>query len=110
MEDPNEAVFQKAMKLYKEGYPLKSIESILQKEGCDEILLTEALCKIKLISYKKRKGRGVTYMITGGLILLIGFIMTVFLFHANHDFDIFMYGFTIIGTLILGFGAYEVLQ
>ncbi len=110
MENGNEEVFNKAMKYYKEGYPVKTIHSILHKEGIEEMALTEALCRIKLISYKKRKGRGVTLMIAGGIILLTGFIMTVFLFHANHNFDIFMYGFTIIGTLILGYGAYEVLQ
>lgn len=83
---------------------------MLTKEGIDEVLLTEALCKLKLISYKKRKGRGVTFMIAGSVILLTGFIMTVFLFHANHDFDLFMYGFTITGTLLMGYGAFEVLQ
>lgn len=82
----------------------------MQKEGLRDELIVEALCKMKLIIYKKRKGRGVTLMIAGALILLTGFIMTVFLFHANHNFDIFMYGFTSVGTLLLGFGAYEVLQ
>ncbi|MBL0098448.1 MAG: hypothetical protein IPP46_19690 [Bacteroidetes bacterium] len=66
--------------------------------------------QIKISYLQKTKGQGVTLMIAGGIILLTGFIMTVFLFHANHNFDIFMYGFTIIGTLILGYGAYEVLQ
>lgn len=101
---------EKVMKLYREGYPLKQIQSILIKEGVEETSLTEALCRLKLIIYKKRKARGVLMMVAGAVILLIGFVMTVFLFHANHNFDVFMYGFTIAGTLVLGYGAYEVLQ
>jgi hypothetical protein len=34
----------------------------------------------------------------------------VFLFHANHNFDVIMYGFTIVGTILMGWGTYEVLQ
>ncbi len=110
MEQAQDEVFDKAMKLYKEGYPLKTIEGILIKEYPEDSRLTEALCRLKLISYKKRKGNGVMFMMIGGFILLSGFVLTVFCFHANHDFDIFMYGFTTVGTLLLGYGAYEVLQ
>ncbi|MBL7922567.1 MAG: hypothetical protein JNL88_00055 [Bacteroidia bacterium] len=110
METESDVYFSRVMKLYREGYPLKSIQAILHKEGLKEELLAEALCKLKLLVYKKRKGRGVAFMVSGGVLLLGGFVMTVFLFHANHSFDVIMYGCTISGTLLMGYGAYEVLQ
>jgi uncharacterized membrane protein len=110
MLEESKEIYNRVFQLHKEGYSSDKIQTIHRKEGLQDTFLTEALCKLKLVIYKKRKGRGVTLMIAGGIILLTGFIMTVFLFHADHNFDIFMYGFTIIGTLILGYGAYEVLQ
>ncbi len=110
MQEESKEMYVKVMRLYKEGYPPDKIQAILKKEGLPDELLTEALCRLKLLIYKKRKNRGVFLMIAGSLVLLIGFILTVFLFHANHDFDIFMYGFTITGTCLLGYGAYETLQ
>ena len=83
---------------------------MLQKEGMKEELLVEAMCRIKLLVYKKRKTRGVQMMVAGGVLLILGFVMTVVMFHQNVSFDLIMYGFTSIGTILLGYGAYEMLQ
>jgi hypothetical protein len=110
MEHTPENYYNRALKLHQEGYPVKTIQMMLQKEGLKEEMLVEALCRIKLLVYKKRKNKGVSLMIGGGLLLLFGFVSTVFLFHANHSFDMIMYGFTIVGTILMGWGTYEILQ
>jgi hypothetical protein len=102
--------WNKVMKLHREGYPVATIQNILKNEGLDEVLITEALCKLKLILYKKKKSKAVIIMVVGAAILLIGFVMTVLLFHSNHSFDLFLYGFTCIGILLLGYGVYEMFQ
>ncbi|MBP6512587.1 MAG: hypothetical protein KA347_07955 [Bacteroidia bacterium] len=108
--NPNTTLYwNKVLKLHREGYPVETIQNILKNEGLDEVLLTESLCKLKLILYKKRKSRAVIIMITGAFIMLFGFIITVVLFHYNHNFDLFLYGFTVIGLLVLSYGVYEML-
>ena len=102
--------YHRALQLHKEGYPVKTIHHMLQKEGLSEDVLVEAMCRIKLMVYKKRKSRGVQLMVAGGALLLLGFVMTVVMFHQNVSFDMIMYGFTSVGTILLGYGAYEMLQ
>lgn len=110
MEHSADQYYSRALKLHNEGYSVKTIHHMLMKEGLKEDLLVEAMCRIKLLVYKKRKSRGVNMMVAGGILLLIGFAMTVMMFHQNANFDMVMYGFTILGTLLMGYGAYEVLQ
>lgn len=110
MDHSVDQYYSRALQLHKEGYPVKSIHNMLQKEGLKEDVLIEAMCRIKLLVYKKRKSRGVQLMVGGGVLLITGFVMTVLMFHQNVNFDMIMYGFTSIGTLLLGYGAYEVLQ
>ncbi|MBK7964527.1 MAG: hypothetical protein IPK10_03950 [Bacteroidetes bacterium] len=108
--DQNATLYwNKALKLHREGYPIDAIQSILKKEGLNEVMLTEALCKLKLLIYKKRKGRAGIIIVVGGIIMLFGIIMTVILFHNDHNFDFFLYGFTIVGLLVLSYGVYEML-
>jgi hypothetical protein len=102
--------YERAQHLQREGYPLKSIQERLLKEGLPEAELTEALCRLKLEIYKRRKGRGVAFMVAGGFLLLIGFFLTVYMFHNDHKFDAIMYGFTITGTALMLYGAYEILN
>jgi len=46
-----------------------------------------------------------------GLFLIIsGFIMSVILVQQGGSIDLFMYGFTIIGILLVGWGGYEVIN
>lgn len=110
MEKDAAAYWSRVVKLHREGYPINTIRQLLKNEGADEVLVTEALCKLKLILYKKKKNKAVVIMIVGAVILLMGFVMTVLLFHSNHSFDLFLYGFTSIGILLLGYGVYEVFQ
>lgn len=110
MEPSPTMYWNKVIKLHREGYPVDAIQSILKKEGLDDVLLTETLCKLKLLIYKKRKGRAGIIMVVGGIIMLFGFIMTVMLFHNDHNFDFFLYGFTIVGLLVLSYGVYEMLR
>lgn len=106
-QNPN---VDRAFQLHSEGYTLPMIESILRNEGLPDTAIMEALCRIKLLRYRKRKSRGVFMMVIGGVLLITGFIATVLLFHADRNFDLFMYGFTSVGIILMGLGAYEVLQ
>ncbi len=110
MDHSVDQYYTRALQLHKEGYPVKTIHQLLQKEGLKEELLVEAMCRIKLLVYKKRKTRGVQLMVAGGVLLIAGFVMTVLMFHQNVNFDMIMYGFTSVGTILLGYGAYEMLQ
>jgi hypothetical protein len=80
--EPNATLYwNKVLKLHREGYPVPTIQNILKNEGLDEVLLSESLCKLKLIIYKKRKSRAVIIMVSGAFIVLFGFIITLVFLH-----------------------------
>lgn len=109
MEQDN-PVFDRAFQLHREGYTISMMETIMKNEGLPDSGVTEALCRVKLLRYKKRKSRGVFFMVIGGVLLMTGFIATVLLFHSDQNFELFMYGFTTVGIVMMGIGAYEILQ
>ena len=90
MDHSVDQYYMRALQLHKEGYPVKTIHSMLQREGMKEELLVEAMCRIKLLVYKKRKTKGVQLMVAGGVLLILGFVMTVLMFHQNVNFDFIM--------------------
>lgn len=96
--------------MYRDGFVLKDIHAALHKEGIPEDIVAESLCRLKLSIYKKRKSKGVFIMAIGAVLLILGFVLTVFLFHADHEFDTVMYGCTMAGTALLCWGGYEILQ
>lgn len=107
---PTESCYERILRLQREGYGTTMIRQRLEKEGFPEALIETALQQLKAESARRRKGRGVRLMIAGGLILLTGFFITVYLFHQHHPFEAIMYGFTIAGTCLLLLGAYEILN
>jgi hypothetical protein len=109
-EAKNDAVFERAVDILKGGQSVKAVETILVKEGFAQDLITDAICRLKLYVYKRRKNWGVAFMIAGGTLLLIGFGLTVFLFHMDQNFDMVMYGFTLAGIGLMGYGTFEILQ
>jgi hypothetical protein len=109
-ETTNDSVYERAVEILKGGQSVKAVETILVKEGFAQPMITDAICRLKLLVYKRRKNRGVAFMIAGGVLLLTGFGLTVFLFHMDQNFDAVMYGFTLAGIGLMGYGTYEILQ
>jgi hypothetical protein len=110
MEPQLKECYDRALNYYDQGYISHEIYEMLKKEGVAEHLLAEAMCNLKLTIYKKRKSKGVAIGAIGGIMLLLGFVVSVIMFRSGYEYEIFMYGFTSIGTILLCWGGYEVLH
>lgn len=110
MEAQLKECYNRVLDLYKKGYITHEIFEMMKKEGFEEMILTQALCRLKLVIYKKRKSKGVSIGAIGGAMLLIGFIGAVLMFKSGHDYEFFMYGFTSVGTILICWAGYEVLS
>lgn len=86
----------------------EKVEQRLVKQGLsvEELEIAKTFMKKKRCA--ARRASGVIWLIAGILMLGIGFISTVFLFHSGDSFQMVMYGLTLIGLSAVGFGCYLV--
>lgn len=75
--------------------------------GADESTSDEIISQLKKIHYANKRKRGSLIVLTGAILLLIGFVMTVSNFYANTSFAFVMYGFTSVGLLVIFIGLYD---
>ncbi len=85
------------------------IEKQLKSKTDDSIMVAEMLTQIKKVRHAVKTKNGLVKLAFGAMFLLLGFIITVFNFHANQSFTMVMYSFTTIGLLLLFWGLYDII-
>lgn len=106
-------IFQRALELNAQGLDSKQIYHQIKnesKELVNEGALAEAMVKLNLEICKKRRSKGMIFVAVGVFFIITGFVMSVILVQQGISFDLFMYGFTIFGILLVGWGGYEVIN
>lgn len=84
------------------------IEELKKLEIKDDKL--DFLCKaIYKLRHKKNQKTGMTLLIIGGVVMFVGFILTVFLYHQNQNIHLAMYSFTSFGLLLIFAGIIKFL-
>ena len=108
---------QRAIELHAQGLDSKQIYHQIKSEiirdnsgSINEGVLAEAMVKLNLEICKKRRSKGMMLVVVGVLLIISGFVMSVILVQQGGSIDLFMYGFTIIGILLVGWGGYEVIN
>lgn len=96
---PEELLKQTAL-LIAEKADMDAISKTLSQAGYDTGLVTEAVAYVKKQQQKKEIDLGFKLIISGGLVLLVSFVLTAILFHSNKSFDGFMYISTIAGIIL----------
>ena len=90
----------------------KSFDEIEKQLKCktdDAMMIAEMLTQIKKVHHAVKTKNGIVKLGFGTMFLLLGFIITVFNFHANHSFTMVMYSFTTIGFILLFWGLYDII-
>jgi hypothetical protein len=100
-------LYQKAKLWYDQHKTFSEISERLLTEGSDESTAVEIVKQLKLIHYAVKRKRGTMIILTGSILLFIGFVMTVSNFYANESFTYVMYGFTSVGLLLIFVGLYD---
>lgn len=108
---------QRALALNAQGLDSKQIYHQIKNEILNESsgivnegVLAEAMVKLNLEICKRRRGKGMMLVAIGVFLIISGFVMSVILVQQGGSIDLFMYGFTIIGILLVGWGGYEVIN
>ena len=108
---------QRALELNAQGLNSKQIyhqikNEILQESSgiISEGVLAETMVKLNLEICKRRRSKGMLLVAVGVFLIISGFVMSVILVQQGGSIDLFMYGFTIIGILLVGWGGYEVIN
>jgi hypothetical protein len=83
-------------------------ERLLEK--CkDEQLTLDVLAKVKAEIYAQKTKEGVTILLIGLVLILLGFVLTCFNYHSNRSVSFAMYGLTTIGISIVIWGLYKIM-
>lgn len=85
----------------EQGIDNDTIIANFKKIGYDEDQLNELHIQIKKIRNKKRTRTGSVLVLTGVIILGLGFISCIILHYLESDINFSLYGLTGIGALVL---------
>ena len=98
-----------ASTLQDTGKDADTIRQALSASGADEQTQESIIHQIKTLHYLRRRKRGFMFGAAGSIILIVGFFLTVFLFHQGSSFNLIMYGMTSLGAILLLVGMVDIL-
>jgi Zn-dependent membrane protease YugP len=87
----------------------KEIHDYFIAKGCSAEEVGVIMQEVKKYHLLKRRKRGIQILATGCCFLLLGFLITVVLFHKGGGFDLIMYSFSIVGITCLLWGMVDFL-
>ena len=99
--------YLRAKQLFEANKNFTYIRKQLLIYGAEEPTTDEIITQLKKIHYANKRKRGSLIVLTGAILLLIGFIMTISNFYANASIAYVMYGFTTVGLLVIFMGVYD---
>ncbi len=83
------------------GQNWAGIKESLMAAGYSSADVDTVIDRIKAEMIARQRKRGITLGIAGGVLLVLGFLLTVCFYHTGISFDIVMYSTTILGALLL---------
>ena len=101
-------LIQFASSLQRDGHNYEEISLQLREKGATDTLLQEIIEKVKSIRLSKRRKSGFTYCTIGVSLLVIGCMITLFLYTSGHDIKIAMYGLTTLGIIFTFKGLVDI--
>jgi len=104
-----ESLFEEAKKLIEQGKEIESVKKSLALSGADDQTIDTIISQLKSLNFLKRRKRGFILGVTGSMLLLIGFVLTVIFFHAGISIQFVMYTLTSLGAILLVAGLVEII-
>ena len=113
MENFNQLEYAKlyplVLDLLEQGETQDLIEIELRKISDDPIMIAVAIKEARKFHFTQLRKDGFGKILIGAVLIVIGFIITAFNFHANKSFDFAMYGLTSFGIGFVFYGLYKVI-
>lgn len=98
-----------AMNLLQDGHEEQSIAAALNKRGLGPDHVQELIARVKRFRQDRRRKRGTTLIGIGSLFLFLGFLLTMMLSYSDPSFHYTLYGFTMLGILLVILGMADVM-
>jgi len=92
-------LLQQAEQLKKDGYSIEKIIDKLQSNGTSLDAIQEIKTTLLQQQIQKKRFTGFIWVGAGIFLLSFGFVLTLLLFDAGVNFDMAMYGLTILGII-----------
>jgi hypothetical protein len=92
--------------LLDKGADMEEITASLKTKGIEQEKIEKIVAYLKKAAHKKRVQMGNLLILTGVILLGLGFISCIFLHDAGMSVDIALYGLTGLGALILVIGLF----
>lgn len=102
-----EELLQRAFDMISHGSTLENIEKHL-RETTSEEMVSELMIILKKEIHLRNLKAGRLYILSGCIVMGVGFILTCFKYHASESINMVMYGFTTLGICILFVGLYRI--
>lgn len=85
------------------------VKQQLSNSSDNHELIDAVLKQFKKEYYEQKRKEGLAKISLGAIVILAGFLITCFNFHANQSFTFAMYGLTSIGICIVFWGLYKII-
>ena len=96
--EPSTDLFRMARNLYSKGCTDEEVSLQLQQTGAGETLLQEIIRQVKAFRIAKKRSSGFACCGIGVFLLIVGCMLTLFLYSSGNDIRFVMYGVTSIGV------------
>lgn len=103
-----ELLYAYAKQLTVEGKNVEEIKLLLSAKTESISLLEEVLKRLKKEKQALALKSGKAKIGIAIALLVSGFVVSVIQYQLNHSFSIFLYSFTILGSIVLFWGAYDI--
>jgi|ERR1700740_941909 len=104
-----EKLYSIANNAYTKGLRSDEIKELLIKEHNDPEMAYAITKKVISDHYTERRKEGLLILLVGAILIVVGFILTCFNFHANKSITFAMYGLTSAGILVAFWGFYKIM-
>lgn len=95
---------------YEGGMRPDDVKALLIKEHNDPEMAYAITKKVISDHYTEIRKEGLAIVLSGALVIVVGFFLTCFNFHANKSITFAMYGLTSAGILIAFWGFYKIMR
>lgn len=102
-------LFLTAKTLLKYGSDMEDLEKHLFQKTKDLILISKIIKEAKKEHYATLRKEGLAKIAIGTGLILLGFCITCFNFHANKSIELAMYGFTSAGLFFVFWGLFKII-
>lgn len=99
MHPEQDSLYQEVRSLFNRGYNQEEISLQLREKGAPENLLPEMFGQLKKLREERKRQSGFLCCGIGAALLVLGFLLTLVLYHGGPAMRFAMYGLTSVGVV-----------